>query len=61
MTGEKKMNIISVLCVASGGAVGALLRYAITSVVPSKDFPWHTLSVNLSGCFLTGLFAGTGI
>lgn len=52
------MNLISVLCVASGGALGALLRYLITSFVPSENFPWHTLSVNLLGCLIMGLFAG---
>lgn len=49
---------MSVLCVASGGALGTLLRYLIASFMPSENFPWHTLSVNLLGCLIMGLFAG---
>jgi len=42
-----------------GGAVGALLRYAISSGVyslTSSDLPWGTLIVNLIGSFMIGLF-----
>lgn len=52
------MKPVFLLCVASGGALGALLRYLITSLVPSENFPWHTLSVNLLGCLIMGVFAG---
>ena len=47
------------LLAALGGALGALARWALTEVVPSADgWPWATLLVNLSGCFLLGaLFA----
>ncbi len=49
---------MSVLCVASGGALGTLLRYLIASFMPSEEFPRHPLSVNLLGCLIMGLFAG---
>ena len=50
------MNYISIMI---GGAVGALLRYAISSGIyslTSSDFPWGTLIVNLLGSFMIGLF-----
>lgn len=44
--------------VALGGAIGASLRFlagrAVLRLVESP-FPWGTLLVNLSGCFLMGL------
>jgi fluoride exporter len=47
------------LLAALGGALGALARWALAEVVPSPGgWPWATLLVNLSGCFLLGaLFA----
>jgi CrcB protein len=47
------------LLAALGGALGALARWALTEVVPSPGgWPWATLLVNLTGCFLLGaLFA----
>ncbi|HVK24814.1 MAG TPA: fluoride efflux transporter CrcB [Actinokineospora sp.] len=42
--------------VAVGGAAGALLRYWLVSVVPTKSggFPLGTLLVNSAGCLLIG-------
>ncbi|MBV9887478.1 MAG: fluoride efflux transporter CrcB [Acidobacteria bacterium] len=40
------------------GAVGTLLRYGIqvfTQVQTGSTFPWGTLLINLTGCFLLGL------
>lgn len=44
--------------VAAGGAIGAVLRYAIVLVFKSWqfDFPYHTLFANMLGCFLIGFF-----
>ena len=45
------------LCIAGGGAAGALLRYAAAGLVQraaSGTFPWGTLSVNLAGCLMLG-------
>ena len=44
--------------VALGGAVGALARYEIGVRVGGRSFPWSTLAVNLSGCFLLALVLG---
>jgi len=41
-----------------GGAIGTGLRYISTSLthkVLGYHFPWGTLAVNLSGCFLIGI------
>jgi CrcB protein len=47
------------LLAALGGAVGALARWGLSEAVPSTGgWPWATLLVNVSGCFLLGaLFA----
>lgn len=49
-----------ILLVAAGGALGSVLRYLIgiwtlRSFGPS--FPWGTLTVNITGSFLIGVFA----
>jgi fluoride exporter len=41
--------------VAVGGAIGSVARYGITGIFPG-NFPWGTFTVNLTGCFLLGLF-----
>ena len=44
--------------IAIFGAVGTLLRYCIqvfTQVQTGSTFPWGTLLINLTGCFLLGL------
>jgi CrcB protein len=45
------------LAVALGGALGAVLRYAIAGVwlsPASLDFPWGTLAVNVTGSLALG-------
>jgi fluoride exporter len=46
------------LLIAVGGALGAILRYAIGSVAAQRygtRFPVGTLTINLTACFLIGL------
>lgn len=40
--------------VALGGALGALARFGVSSALPPRAFPWHTLLVNLAGAFVLG-------
>ena len=46
-----------VACVAAGGALGALARWALAEVVPHDParFPWSTFLANAVGCFLIGV------
>lgn len=49
---------MKILLVMLGGSVGALSRYAVSLLAVKMfgvKFPWGTLIVNLSGCFLIGL------
>lgn len=46
--------------IASGGVLGALVRWAIAENVTTGQFPWPTLLVNLIGCALLGLITGRG-
>ena len=49
---------MKILLVMLGGSVGALCRYAVSLLAVKlfgPKFPWGTLIVNLSGCFLIGL------
>ena len=52
--------MIKLLCIAGGGAAGALSRYGVSQAVRrlGVEFPWGTLCVNLVGSFLIGLIAG---
>lgn len=52
------MKITSVLCVAAGGAVGAVLRYLVSLIPFRGDLPLATLVVNLLGAFAIGFIAG---
>jgi fluoride exporter len=48
------------LLIAIGGALGTLARYALSSFIAGTFgdlFPWGTLIVNISGCFVIGFFA----
>jgi CrcB protein len=45
------------VAVATGGAVGALARWAMAEALPhdSGNVPWATLLTNVVGCFLIGV------
>jgi CrcB protein len=48
------------LWIAFGGALGSVARYALSSFIAHRIgevFPWGTLVVNVSGCFVIGFFA----
>lgn len=49
------------LLVGLGGALGSMLRYGISVLLPPKDsasFPYNTFVVNIAGCFIFGLLIG---
>lgn len=43
------------MLVAVGGALGAILRYAVGQLLASRSFPWATLTVNVVGSFVLGV------
>ena len=46
------------LIVGIGGAIGAILRYVISDIIPSEEFPYGTISVNLLGSLILGFMFG---
>ena len=53
----------NLLCIAIGGAAGAVSRYLLSGWVHhlvGKAFPYGTLTVNVVGCFLMGLVMHVG-
>ena len=48
------------LWIGLGGAVGSMARHWLSGLVTrelGETFPWGTLIVNVTGCFVIGLFA----
>ncbi len=53
--------IRNILLVGLGGGIGRVLRYIIqrwVNISWPNLFPWATFSVNITGCFLIGVFWG---
>jgi fluoride exporter len=52
------MSFITCLYVVLGGAIGTFARYAISVVaLPiSRQLPWGTIIINVTGCALIGFF-----
>ncbi|MGB5158694.1 fluoride efflux transporter FluC [Desulfobacterium sp. N47] len=51
----------NIIIVGIGGFTGAILRYLISGYIQNlaqkAAFPYGTLAVNITGCFLIGLFS----
>ena len=50
--------LVKIFAIAAAGALGTLARYSLAGFIHrlnTTSFPWGTLTVNLSGCFLAGL------
>jgi CrcB protein len=48
------------LAIAAGGSAGALMRYWVAGAIYAvlgREFPYGTLVVNLSGCWLMGFLS----
>jgi fluoride exporter len=55
------MQFSLVLIIGVGGFLGTIARYLGVQLIDNKlnsSFPWGTLLVNLTGCFLIGLIYG---
>jgi len=44
-----------IIAIMTGGALGALMRYLIGTLVISSNFPLSTLIVNMVGCLIIGI------
>ncbi len=52
------IHLITILYVALGGAIGAVLRFSTglaIAQIATKPFPYGTMSVNLLGAFIIGI------
>jgi fluoride exporter len=52
--------ITALISVVVGSALGGTARYFLSGVIARRvgeTFPWGTLSINVSGAFLIGIFA----
>ncbi len=52
------MSLVTCLIIMLGGALGTLARYLLSlwALPISRDLPWGTILINVSGSFLIGLF-----
>lgn len=61
LSGQARSAILArwdiLLFIAAGGSLGAVARYGIGQAMPhtSREFPWATFVINVSGCLALGL------
>ena len=56
------MDFTRIVLVGLGGFLGSIARYITVRLVDShfnQIVPWGTFTVNVAGCFLIGILAGT--
>lgn len=53
------MSLYTCLIVMAGGALGTFTRYAVSIIaIPiSRDLPWGTVIINVTGSLIIGLFS----
>ena len=52
--------MLAYLWVALGGAIGSVTRFGLDGLITARwgeTFPWGTLTINITGSFLIGVFA----
>ncbi|MBC7936936.1 MAG: fluoride efflux transporter CrcB [Rhizobacter sp.] len=49
------------LLVAAGGAIGTMMRYATSLLLPVKNFPAATLFINIAGSFAIGIIMALSV
>ncbi len=52
------MNFNNFLLAGAGGAIGSMLRYAVSLIISNKFFPYATFAVNILGSLLIGILLG---
>jgi CrcB protein len=56
---RRRESLAKALLVGCGGFIGSVLRYLVggfvQSLVPASAFPYGTMAVNVTGCFVIGL------
>ena len=55
------LDVRALLAVAMGGALGSVMRYAVTIAMTQRfgaGVPWGTWAINISGCLAIGFIAG---
>jgi CrcB protein len=55
------VNVLNLLLIAAGGALGSVARFLLTAFVlrvSGSLFPLGTFAVNLAGCIVFGVIAG---
>ncbi len=45
-------DLRALFLVGTGGAIGSMMRFAVSDIMPYSVFPWATLTVNFLGSFL---------
>lgn len=50
--------MLNLLAVFIGGGLGSLCRYFFNYYLPTTNFPFNTLLVNVCACFVLGYFTG---
>jgi CrcB protein len=51
--------MLNYILVAAGSALGGISRYWISGLIANRfgeSFPWGTMVVNITGCFIIGFF-----